>query len=115
MLLVDDTDDIRLLYRIALESHLEFEVFGEASNGQEAIDALATGCPDAIVLDVMMPVMDGLTALPLLAERCPRTRITVVTAGLTPELRDEALAKGATNVVDKQVSLNDIKSLLAAT
>lgn len=115
VLLVDDTEDIRLLYRIALESHVEFEIFGEAGNGQEALDALLDGCPDAILLDVMMPVMDGLTALPLLAERCPGARITVVTAGLTPELRSEALASGAINVVDKQVSLDDMKALLAAS
>lgn len=115
VLLVDDTEDIRLLYRIALESHAEFEIFGEAGNGQEALDALIDGCPDAILLDVMMPVMDGLTALPLLVQRCPDVRITVVTAGLTPELRTEALAGGAANVVDKQVSLDDMKALLAAS
>lgn len=113
VLLVDDTEDIRLLYRIALESHPEFAVVGEAANGEEALAAVAAGCPDAILLDVMMPVMDGLTALPLLHERCPGARITVISAGLTTEVRGEAISNGAVAVVDKQTSLDDLKRLLA--
>jgi CheY-like chemotaxis protein len=113
VLLVDDTEDIRLLFRIALQSHAGFEVCGEATNGQEALDAVARGCPDAILLDVMMPVMDGLSALPLLVERCPDTRIVVVTSAPTPEVRREALEKGALAVVDKQVSLDELRLVLA--
>ena len=114
VLLVDDTEDIRLLFRIALQSHAGFEVCGEATNGQEALDAVAAGCPDAILLDVMMPVMDGLSALPLLAERCPAARIVIVTSAPTREVHREALAKGAHAVVDKQVSLDELRSVLAA-
>lgn len=112
VLLVDDTDDIRLLFRIALQLHAGFEVCGEAANGQEALDAVAADCPDAILLDAMMPVMDGLSALPLLVERCPATRIVVVTSALTPAIQREALTKGAWAVVDKQVSFDELRSVL---
>ena len=114
ILLVDDTEDIRLLFRIALQSQFEFEVIGEAANGQEALDFVAEACPDVILLDIMMPVMDGMTALPLLRDACPNARITVITTGLTDELRTEALAKGARAVVDKQISIDELKRVLAS-
>lgn len=114
VMLVDDTDDMRLLFRIGLQQSPEFEVCAEATNGQEALDAVAESCPDAILLDVMMPVMDGLTALPLLVARCPAARIVIVTTAVNPKLRGEALSQGAFAVVDKQASLDELKRILAA-
>ena len=112
VLLVDDTEDMRLLFRIALQVQSDFEVSGEASNGQEALDAVAVACPDVILLDVMMPVMDGLTALPLLVERCPDAQIVIVTSAVTPDVHRQALRHGAVAVVDKQVPLDELRRLL---
>jgi len=114
VLLVDDTEDIRLLFRIALEADPRFEVWGEAANGQEALDVLADGCPDVIVLDLMMPVMDGLTALPLLLRRCPEARVVMVTATATVETREAALRLGACAVLEKRCSIDELKQSLAA-
>jgi CheY-like chemotaxis protein len=113
VLLVDDTEDMRMLLRIALQMQSDFEVYAEATNGQEALDAVADGCPDAILLDVMMPVMDGLTALPLLVERCPRSRIVIVTTMVTKQLREQALALGAHAVVDKQEPMDELRRILS--
>ncbi len=115
VLLVDDTEDIRFLFRIALQLQSDFEVCGEASNGQEALDAAAVVCPDVILLDLMMPVMDGLTALPLLVDRCPNAQIVIVTNAITPELHRLALSHGAVAVVDKQVTFDELKRLLTET
>lgn len=103
VLLVDDSEDIRLLCRLVLESDPAFVVCGEAANGEEAIALVATGCSDAIILDIEMPVMDGLTALPLLRETDPALPVIVLTAAAEPKVRQEALNRGAYAVLDKDV------------
>ena len=115
VLLVDDTDDVRLLMRIALETDDRFEVAGEAVNGAEAVERLADGCPDAVLLDVMMPVMDGMTALPLILERCPRSRVVIHSANATAAVEREALARGATGFVAKGAPLDRVVSALLPT
>lgn len=113
VLVVDDTDDVRLLLRVAFGSDPRFEVIGEAANGQEALDAVTSDCPDAVLLDVMMPVMDGLTALPLLLERCPDLSVVVVSAA-SDEVRDKALGLGAASVLAKTTPVEAIKEAVAA-
>jgi CheY-like chemotaxis protein len=112
VLLVDDTDDVRLLMRIALETDDRFEVAGEAVNGAEAVDHVSGGCPDAILLDLMMPVMDGMTALPLILERCPQSRVVVHSANATPAVEREALGRGAAGVVAKGAPLERVLAAL---
>ena len=116
VLLVDDHPDIRLLVRIGLEADGRFEVVGEAADGQEAIDALRpdseTGCPDAVLLDLAMPVMDGLEALPLILERCPATRVVVFSANDEPNNRREAERLGATGFLPKGAAISEIAASL---
>lgn len=113
VLLVDDSEDIRFLLRILLEVGHDFEVWGEAVNGEEALKLVVADCPDAIVLDAMMPVMDGLTALPLLRQLCPATPVVIITAAATPEIRQEALALGACAVIDKCAATDQLRRTLA--
>lgn len=113
VLLVDDTEDVRLLWRVALGSDPRFEVIGEAANGKEALDAVEGDCPDAVLLDHMMPVMDGLTALPLLRERCPGVSVVVVSAA-SDDVRDEALSLGAVSVLSKTTPVEAIKEAVVA-
>lgn len=80
VLLVDDEPDMRMMLRLHLDRDPRFEVAGEAGDGQEALDCCATLEPDLIVLDVRMPNLDGAAALPLLCERCPRSKVAVFTA-----------------------------------
>lgn len=108
VLLVDDSEDMRLLCRIILEKHSALEVWGEATNGEEALLAVAEGAPDVIVLDVMMPVMDGLTALPLLRERCPSVPVLLLTASASAETHTHALELGAWRVLDKRDGLDEL-------
>ena len=111
VLIVDDNEDMRLLFRLALEAGPGFDVWGEAANGAEALDRVADRCPDIVLLDLMMPVMDGVTALPILRERCPNTAVVVVSAIANAELRERLLAKGATAVCDKS-SAADVMTML---
>lgn len=114
VLLVDDTEDIRLLLRVTLGRDERFEVVGEAANGQDAVRFVEQhGCPDAVLLDLMMPVMDGRTALPLLKEMCASLRVIVLTAKNASEVQD-LLALGAERVLTKNTPLPEIAGALAA-
>lgn len=112
VLLVDDTDDVRLLMRIALETDDRFEVVGEAVNGVDAVEHVGAGCPDAVLLDLMMPVMDGMTALPLIRERCPQSRVVVHSANVSPAIEREARALGAAGFVAKGAPLGRVMAAL---
>jgi DNA-binding NarL/FixJ family response regulator len=87
-LLVDDVEDFRLLLRLKLEETDAVEIVGEASDGEEAIERAAALQPDLVLLDLDMPVMDGLAAIPHLARVAPGAHIVVLTGccGPLPEL-----------------------------
>jgi DNA-binding NarL/FixJ family response regulator len=94
ILVVDDHP----LTREALTSLLAqggFEVVGQASDGEEAMAAAGELQPDLVLLDLAMPGMDGLTALPLLREAAPRAEIVVLTASETEENLLAAIRGGA--------------------
>ena len=120
VLLVDDHPDIRLLVRIGLEADGRFVIVGEATDGQEAVDAVCPGgtedgCPDAVLLDLAMPVMDGLEALPLILECCPKTRVVVFSANDEPANRREAERLGAAGFLPKGAAIAEIAAALHLT
>lgn len=98
---VDDDNDVRALVRATLGIDDRFEVVGEAANGEEAIQLVASTPVDLVVLDRDMPVMDGLTALPIIHERAPGVAVIVYTARSDLMTRQAALAAGAVDIVDK--------------
>jgi DNA-binding NarL/FixJ family response regulator len=73
--LVDDVPDLRSLVRLALTMDGRFEVVGEAGDGQEGAALADELQPDAVLLDLAMPRMDGLTAIPEIRRACPEARI----------------------------------------
>ncbi|MGH9063388.1 MAG: response regulator [Acidimicrobiales bacterium] len=75
VLIVDDSDGLRGLYRLALELDGRFQVVGEATDGAAAIDRARDLQPTFVMLDVQMPVMDGLTALPEILDAAPHSRV----------------------------------------
>jgi two-component system, chemotaxis family, chemotaxis protein CheY len=85
VLIVDDTEDIRFLVRLGLDHHPELEVCGEAVDGLHAIEQAAALRPDAVLLDLAMPRMTGLDALPRLRELVPAARIVIFSADLQAE------------------------------
>lgn len=114
VLLVDDTADIRMLFRLALDLDPRFEIFGEATNGEEAVDACADRCPDLVLLDLMMPVMTGFEALPLLRKRCPNMTVVVLSADDREETKATAMRLGAKAFVAKTTSIEEVRRVLAA-
>lgn len=80
VLIVDDHAGIRLILRAAALARDDFEVVGEAVDGYEAITCAETLQPDLVLLDVAMPGMDGLEALPRVRRAAPGARVVVLTA-----------------------------------
>lgn len=100
VLLCDDSPQIRELVRALLEVAGN-EVVGEADNGREAIEAAEREQPDVVLLDLSMPVMDGLEALPEIRRLAPDTKIVVLSGFNNQILVAQALELGAVRYVTK--------------
>jgi PAS domain S-box-containing protein len=113
VLLADDAPDLRVLLRLALSSVAGVEVVGEAADGREAVDAAAELLPDVLLLDLSMPVMDGLQAIPLVREASPQTKILVMSGFEADRMQPAALAAGAHGYLEKGGILGDVVTALA--
>ena len=100
------------MLRIILEQHGAFEIVGEAGNGKEAVELTQSLRPDAIVLDLAMPVMDGLQAIPLLREASPETAVVVLSGFARGQLDHVALERGAAAYVEKGEAFKRIAATL---
>lgn len=116
VLLVDDAADLRFLLRVVLETDGSFEVVGEAGDGQTAVDLCVQTSPDVIVLDLSMPTMDGLEALPRLREVAPAAKIAVLSGFDGSRVASSTTTLGADAYFEKgtppTVVLDALKKLL---
>ena len=110
VVLVDATPDIRLLLGLALELDAGFTVVGEASDGVEALDVVASTRPDLVLLDLAMPRMDGMTVIPRIRQMCPESTILVLSGFDGAVLGPRTLAAGADDYVRKGTSPQEIVS-----
>jgi signal transduction histidine kinase len=102
VLLADDTADIRALLRIVLSRYDdEFEVVAEAADGSEAVAMAKAHDPDLVVLDLAMPVMDGLEAIPEVRAVAPDCKIVVLSGFNANQMAAEALDVGADAYLEK--------------
>jgi len=101
VVLADDSDDVRDMLRMALDWDDRFEVVGEAANGEEAVRLVSEHKPDAIFLDLVMPVLDGLKAIPRIKTSSPETKIIVLSVAAAHPSSSEAMELGATAMVQK--------------
>ena len=101
LLIADDHPVVRDGLRGILEASGEFEVAGEASNGREAVDRAAALQPDVVLMDLRMPVLDGVSAIKLLAEKGIAARVLVLTTFDTDTDVVPAIEAGATGYLLK--------------
>jgi DNA-binding NarL/FixJ family response regulator len=101
ILIVDDDKRVRDVLRSFVESRTHFDVCGEAVNGIDAIEKARTLHPDLIVMDLSMPVMNGLEAGAVLKAMLPKVPIVMYTVRDTAGMKVQALAAGVRAVVQK--------------
>jgi DNA-binding NarL/FixJ family response regulator len=102
VVVIDDAEDFRLLLRTALERHGVFRVVAEAADGRQGVEAVKASQPDLVLLDIAMPVMDGLQALTLIRDECPTAIVVMLSAfGESSGLRERALSMGANGYIQK--------------
>ena len=108
ILIVDDSPLIRNILRTRFEAEPGWKVSGEAANGQEGIEKAQTVHPNLILLDLAMPVMNGLDAARALHKLMPTVPLIMFTSFLTGNLQSEALAVGICKVLEKSGPLTDL-------
>ena len=110
LVIADDHELARAGLRAMLTDQRGFELVGEASNGQEALQLCRRLQPDLALIDVRMPGMDGLSTCRAIKQECPATSVILVTMYANPEYLFEALKAGAAGYVLKDVSQRELIS-----
>lgn len=94
IVLVDDNPEYRFLLRQFIERGTTFVVVAEAANGQEGIECAEIHDPDVVVMDVMMPVMDGVEATREIKNRRPWIRVIALTNSIDRSHADDMVSAG---------------------
>jgi DNA-binding NarL/FixJ family response regulator len=108
VLVVDDAEDLRMLLRMRIERREDLTVVGEAADGARAVELATELQPDLVMLDLAMPRMDGLEALPLIREAVPGVRVVVLSGFNQVTMADKALEAGADRYVVKGAPLSEL-------
>lgn len=114
ILLVDDHDMVRRGLAVFLLAYDDLVLVGEATNGAEALEKCAELQPDVVLMDLMMPVMDGITAIRLIRERYPKTQVIALTSFSEEKLVETALQAGAIGYLFKNVSVDELAAAIRA-
>ncbi len=110
LILVEDNPRARRALNALLSLQTGISVIGEASNGQEAIHCISENIPDLVLMDIFMPVMDGLDATRAIKAKWPEVKIVILT--MYPDSRPEAVIAGADAFLIKGCSIEEMTSTL---
>ena len=108
VILADDHKMVRDGLRYLLEASGDIRIIGTASNGEEALEHTMQGCPDVAVIDVSMPVMDGIEASRYIHDYCPNTSIIMLSMYNNREYVMRALRAGARGYVLKDAAGDEL-------
>jgi two-component system, NarL family, response regulator LiaR len=112
VIIADDHAAVRSGLGAFIMAFDDLECLGEASNGQEAIDLCEKTNPDVVLMDLMMPVMNGVTATRIMHERWPQLHIIALTSFKEKELVEGALKAGAISYLLKDVSAEELATAI---
>ena len=104
ILIADDHDAARRGIRALIETHSDWTVCAEASDGSDAVEKARRFRPDVVLLDVSMPRLNGLDAAREIRRVAPRTQTVVLTTHVADQLAGEARRAGAANVIVKSLA-----------
>ena len=108
IIIVDDHAVVRSGLRAYLSSSTEFVVVGEAASGEEAIDLTRRNIPDVVLMDLILPGMDGSMATYIIKKISPRTKVVVLTSTHDDELIFSAFKSGADACVLKDMKMDNL-------
>ena len=95
VILADDHAVLRDGLRYLLEAQDDIQIIGTAANGQEAVEQAVQNCPDVVLMDISMPVMNGIEATRQICEVCKHTKVAILSMHHTSEYLQRALKAGA--------------------
>jgi NarL family two-component system response regulator LiaR len=113
-LIVDDHAMVRTGLATFLEVSDGLDLVGQATNGQEAVELCEQFQPDVILMDLVMPEMDGVTATRIIRERWPQVQVIALTSFQEKELVQDALQAGAISYLLKNVSMDELTEAVRA-
>jgi two-component system, NarL family, response regulator LiaR len=114
VMLVDDHTMVRRGLATFLKVYDDLVLVGEADNGLAAIELCGTALPDVILMDLMMPDMDGATATRLIRQKYPKIQVIALTSFKDQEMVQNALQAGAIGYLLKDVSANELARAIRA-
>ncbi len=104
VLLADDHIVVREGLRVLVETEGDIEVVGEAKTGREAVDMTLQLHPDVVVMDIAMPLLNGLQATRQILKTAPATRVLILSAHADPEYVEQVVLLGGAGYLIKQTS-----------
>jgi DNA-binding NarL/FixJ family response regulator len=107
--LVDDVPELRELIRLGMDDDPGFEVVGEAADGRSALHGIAATRPAAVLLDLSMPDMNGLEAIPRIREDDPDVAIIVLSGFSAERMGPPSLERGADGYIEKGTPIQELR------
>jgi DNA-binding NarL/FixJ family response regulator len=111
LIIADDHPLIHQAIGRCLDDTTDFELVGSAASGAQVLPLVARTAPDLVLLDLRMPVLDGLDCLAVLREKFPLVKVVIFSGFDDPETIERALTAGATAFVSKSTDLCDLPSV----
>lgn len=112
VIIVDDHSMVRKGLAVLLEEFDDLEVVAEASDGEYAVDICRDECPDVVLMDMIMPRMNGITATQKIREACPNTQVVALTSFSDEEHVQAALKAGVMGYIMKDVSGDELANAI---
>ncbi|MEM1253487.1 MAG: response regulator transcription factor [Cyanobacteria bacterium P01_H01_bin.21] len=117
VLIAEDQEIVRRGLRLLLRTQADIEVVSEAENGQQAVDLIKTLTiegqqPNVVLMDIKMPILDGVAATKILAEQFPDVKIVVLTTFEDSQFVSEALSYGAKGYLLKDTPLEELSDVI---
>ena len=114
VLIVDDHDVVRTGLKFFVQAFDDLELVGEADSGQQALSLCAQVQPDVVLMDLVMPEMDGISTTRAIRQGCPEIQVIALTSFREQELVQGALEAGAISYLLKNVTADELADAIRA-